>query len=97
MRRPPSCPTPEECDLDTARLLAVDDVVSARVSAIGGKWSAVLEVRRVSSGRLVASASATGRDIPGIRTSVRAATSRLLRALLADAKLARLRREPWKL
>ena len=82
MRRPPSCPSPEECDLDTARLLSADEVLSARVSLAGDTWSARLELRRVSSGRLVAAAAAAGRGTSDLRASVRAATGRLLRASL---------------
>lgn len=86
MRRPPSCPTPQACDLDTARLLAVDEFVSARASIAGGDWSVTLELRRVSSGRLVASAAATGRGASDLRTSLRAATRRLLRLGVADLR-----------
>jgi hypothetical protein len=82
LRRPPRCPTPDLCDLDTARLLDAKYVVSAHVRVAGESWSARLELRDVSRG-LLASAEAIARSGTELRASVRRAARRLLRAGLA--------------
>jgi len=82
IRRPPRCPTAATCDVDTARLLAATLVISGRVSVRNERWSALLELRRVADGRVLAHATAIVGSASDLLSAARAASESMLRELL---------------